>query len=139
MNDRIKDTNFVMEEALSFDGNSGPYAQYAYARTCQLLKKAGDLPVSDYVIREKTEKELAKVLSRFGETVLSAIKDYEPSDVTRYILEVCVAFNRFYHDCPILSADDKDVVASRIALTKATNIVLGNALPLICMKTPTKI
>lgn len=139
MNDRIKDTNFVMEEALSFDGNSGPYAQYAYARTCQLLKKAGDLPVTDYVIREKTEKELVKVLSRFGETVLSAVKDYEPSDVTRYILEVCVAFNRFYHDCPILSAEDKDVVASRIALTKATNTVLGNALPLICMKTPTKI
>ena len=139
LNDRIKDTNFVMEEALSFDGNSGPYAQYAYARTCQLLKKAGDMPTEKYVVREKTERELVKVLSRFGETVLSAVKDYEPSDITRYILEVCTAFNRFYHDCPILSAEDKGVVASRIALTKATNTVLGNALPLICMKTPTKI
>ena len=139
MNDRIKDINFVMSEALSFDGNSGPYAQYAYARTCQLLNKVGETEQAKFKVTEKPERELLKVLSRFGETVLCAVRDYEPSDVTRYILDVCTAFNRFYHDCPIISAEDKEVKATRIALTKATNTVLGNALPLICMKTPTKI
>jgi arginyl-tRNA synthetase len=139
MNDRIKDTNFVMSEALSFDGNSGPYAQYTYARTCQLLNKAKVSATDKLVIKEKSERDLAKVLSKFSEAVLSAVKDYEPSDVTRYILDVCTAFNRFYHDCPILNAEDENVAATRVALTKATNTVLGNALPLICMKTPTKI
>ena len=139
MNDRIKDINFVMSEALSFDGNSGPYAQYAYARTCQLLNKVGETEQAKFKVTEKPERELLKVLSRFGETVLCAVRDYEPSDVTRYILDVCTAFNRFYHDCPIMSAEDKEVKATRIALTKATKTVLGNALPLICMKTPTKI
>jgi arginyl-tRNA synthetase len=128
-----------MSEALSFDGNSGPYAQYAYARTCQLLNKVGETEQAKFKVTEKPECELLKVLSRFGETVLCAVRDYEPSDVTRYILDVCTAFNRFYHDCPIISAEDKEVKATRIALTKATNTVLGNALPLICMKTPTKI
>lgn len=139
LNNRIKDVNFVMEDALSFDGNTGPYAQYTYARTCSILEKAGEVTVDGIRITEPTEAALCKVLSQFGEAVLSAVADYEPSDVTRYILDVCTAFNRFYHDCPILSADDETARKSRVALTQATNYVLGNALPLICLKTPEKI
>lgn len=139
LNNRIKDVNFVMEDALSFDGNTGPYAQYTYARTCSILEKAGEVAVDGIRITEPAESALCKVLSQFGEAVLSAVADYEPSDVTRYILDVCTAFNRFYHDCPILSADDETARKSRVALTQATNYVLGNALPLICLKTPEKI
>lgn len=139
LNNRIKDVNFVMEDALSFDGNTGPYAQYTYARTCSILEKAGEITIDGIRITEPSEAALCKVLSQFGEAVLSAVADYEPSDVTRYILDVCTAFNRFYHDCPILSADDETARKSRIALTQATNYVLGNALPLICLKTPEKI
>ena len=139
LNNRIKDVNFVMEDALSFDGNTGPYAQYTYARTCSILEKAGEVTVDGIRITEPAEAALCKVLSQFGEAVLSAVADYEPSDVTRYILDVCTAFNRFYHDCPILSADDETASKSRVALTQATNYVLGNALPLICLKTPEKI
>lgn len=139
LNNRIKDVNFVMEDALSFDGNTGPYAQYTYARTCSILEKAGEVTVDGIRITEPAEAALCKVLSQFGEAVLSAVADYEPSDVTRYILDVCTAFNRFYHDCPILSADDETPRKSRVALTQATNYVLGNALPLICLKTPEKI
>ena len=139
LNNRIKDVNFVMEDALSFDGNTGPYAQYTYARTCSILEKAGEVTVDGIRITEPAESALCKVLSQFGEAVLSAVADYEPSDVTRYILDVCTAFNRFYHDCPILSADDETARKSRVALTQATNYVLGNALPLICLKTPEKI
>lgn len=139
LNNRIKDVNFVMEDALSFDGNTGPYAQYTYARTCSILEKAGEVAVDGIRITEPAEAALCKVLSQFGEAVLSAVADYEPSDVTRYILDVCTAFNRFYHDCPILSADDETARKSRVALTQATNYVLGNALPLICLTTPEKI
>ena len=136
---RIRDINFVMEEALDFNGNTGPYAQYTYARTCSILEKAGEFTAESVSVIEPSEAELVKTLSRFGEAVKNAAVDFEPSVITRYILDVCAAFNRFYHDCPIIGADDEAVRASRLALTKATNIVLGSALPLICLKTPRKI
>lgn len=139
LNSRIKDINFIMENALSFDGSTGPYAQYTYARTCSVLEKAGKPSVGEAKITENAEFELCKALSHFGEAVESALTDYEPSDITRYILDVCTAFNRFYHDCPIITAQDKETADSRIRLTQAANYVLGSALPLICLKTPEKI
>ena len=139
LNNRIKDVNFVMEDALSFDGNTGPYAQYTYARTCSILEKAGEVTIDGIRITEPAEAALCKVLSQFGEAVLSAVADYEPSDVTRYILDVCTAFNRFYHECPILSAEDADVRETRLALVTAASDVLGNALDLICMGKPEQI
>ena len=138
-NNRMRDINFMMEDALSFDGNTGPYAQYTYARTCSVLEKVGvtgqmtDAPLSEL------EFELAKTLSVFPERINSAIADYEPSIVTRYILDLCAAFNRFYHDCSIANCEDAALQSSRIALTRATNQVLRTALHLICMQTPDKI
>ena len=140
-NSRIKDINFVMEDALNFDGNTGPYAQYTYARTCAVLRRAEEAGVADapVTITAPDEAALLKVLARFPEKVSAAIADYEPSVITRYILDVAAAFNRFYHNCTILSAEDEGVKATRVALTRATNVVLGNAFPLICMKTMEKI
>ena len=138
-NNRMRDINFMMEDALSFDGNTGPYAQYTYARTCSVLEKAGeagdmtDAPLSD------VEFELSKTLSVFPEKVNAAIEDYEPSIVTRYILDLCAAFNRFYHECSIANCEDEKLRSSRIALTKATRQVLKTALHLICMQSPEKI
>ncbi len=134
-----KDSSFVMDDALSFEGNTGPYAQYTYARTCSILAKAGEVGCNALTFTAEEESELCKVLSRYSEAVLRAMKEYEPSYVTRYILEVCAAFNRFYHECPILSAEDASVKYTRLMLTKAVNTVLGSALPLICLKTPEKI
>ena len=137
-NSRIKDINFVMEDALNFDGNTGPYVQYTYARTCAVLRRAGEREKA-MKITAPEETALLKILAKFPERVQSAAADYEPSIVTRYILDVAAAFNRFYHNCPILSAEDPAVRAARVAITKATNIVLGNAFPLICLKTMEKI
>ena len=138
-NSRIKDINFIMEDALSFEGNTGPYAQYTYARTCSILRRAGEpASVSAKITREE-EGELVKVLLRFPEKVKSAIDDYEPSTVTRYILDLCAAFNRFYHECPIMNCEDEDVKATRLCLVKAANGILKNALSLICVGTPEKI
>lgn len=138
-NNRMKDINFVLEDALSFDGNTGPYVQYTYARTCSVLEKAGEISTDEFVITANEESELLKTLAKFPEKVKSALDAYEPSIVTRYILDVAAAFNRFYHNCQILSSDDAKIKNTRIMLTKATNIVLGNAFELICMKKTTKI
>lgn len=137
-NNRMRDINFMMEDALSFDGNTGPYVQYTYARTCSVLEKAGKGEMTDAPLSE-VEFELAKCLSVFPERVSSAINEYEPSIVTRYILDLAAAFNRFYHECKIVSCEDEKLRSSRIALTEATNQVLRTALHLICMQSPEKI
>ena len=137
---RIRDINFVLEDALSFDGNTGPYVQYTYARTCSLIEKSKSVDTSGNIILTcDEERDLVKALARFPEKVMEAIDAYEPSVITRYILDVATAFNRFYHNCQILSANDSNVLATRIALTKAANFVLGNAFELICLKKTEKI
>lgn len=141
---RIKNIDFTVEDALSFDGNTGPYAQYTYARTCSILAKAGDAVIKaenadKYVATAEEEFELIKQLSLFPEKVKSALDAYEPSFITRYIFDTATVFNRFYHNCPVLSADSEEVTATRLMLTKATGIVLKSAFSLICMKAPEKI
>ena len=138
-NNRMRDINFIMEEALSFDGNTGPYVQYTYARACSILEKADtvgqltDAPLTD------PEANLAKTLAVFPERIKSALEDYEPSIVTRYILDLSADFNHFYHECKILNCEDEEQKKNRIALTSATKQVLGTALHLICMQSPEKI
>ena len=85
------------------------------------------------------ETALTKTLATFPERVKAALADYEPSVITRYALDLCAAFNRFYHNCQILSAEDENVRETRIALTAATKSVLGKSLELICMKKTEKI
>ena len=137
---RIRDINFVLEDALSFDGNTGPYVQYTYARACSLISKAKDRELNNTtVFTANEERDLVKTLARFPEKVLEAIESYEPSVITRYILDVAAAFNRFYHNCQILSVEDNNILSTRIALTKATKHVLGNAFDLICLKKTEKI
>ncbi|MBR3639210.1 MAG: arginine--tRNA ligase [Clostridia bacterium] len=137
-NNRIKDINFNLENALSFDGNTGPYAQYTYARTCSVLEKEKPLG-SRGTVTVPEEAEVIKSLLKFPEKVAQALEDYEPSVITRFIIEVCTSFNRFYHSCQILKADDPDVKDFRLSITLAVNNVLRTALHLICMKTPNKI
>ena len=138
-NNRIRDINFVMEEALSFDGNTGPYAQYTYARTCSILEKAGSVGKMTDAELTDAEFELAKCLSVFPEKINLALSEYEPSVVTRYILDLCAAFNRFYHDCKIVTCEEEDLRNSRLALTASAKQVLKTALGLICLQAPEKI
>ena len=132
-----------MEEALDFNGNTGPYAQYTYARTCSILSKLGEeaagakAPLCTSL--DKAERDLMKTFSLFPEKVDEAIAGMEPSIVTRYILELCGAFNRFYQACPIATCEDAEKRALRISLTRGTRDILGKALELICIKHPEKI
>ncbi len=140
-NNRIKDISFTLDAALSFEGNTGPYAQYTYARTSSVLEraKAEGVSIDSAEASEEEELELLRVLAKFPERIRAAIDEYEPSNITRYIIDLCTVFNRFYHNCPIMTAEDATVKTLRVRLTNATKTVLGTALHLICMKTPEKI
>lgn len=135
---RIKDVNFNWSEALNFEGNTGPYAQYTYARTCSILNKseAFSCPASANLCKE--EKELISTLALFPEKIVRALNEYEPSIITRFALELCQSFNRFYNACPIRTSEG-DEKALRLSLCQAVKNVLGTALHLIGLRTPEKI
>ena len=138
-NTRMKDIIFVMDEALNFDGNTGPYVQYTYARACSVLERAGAVSAGPVTVTTDEEAALIKTLCRYGERMTAAIADYEPSYITRFILDVAAGFNRFYHNCRILSAEDSAVRESRVRLTAAVKNVLGSAFELICLKKTEKV
>ena len=140
-NSRIKDINFVIDDVLSFEGNTGPYAQYTYARCASIIEKAGGVPESGFAgyDPQEPEKALLLELSRFPEAVADALDSYEPMVITRYVLSVCAAFNRFYHECRIVGAESSEARDFRVCLTAAVKQVIGSALHLICLKTPEKI
>ena len=134
-NNRIKDINFNLEDALSFDGNTGPYVQYTYARACSVLEKAKDEALDgEMTVTCEEEATLLKVMAQYEERVLTALRDYEPSVITRFILDLAVAFNKFYHACRIATETDGVKRATRIRLTEATKHVLGSAFSLICLR-----
>ncbi|MBR5768082.1 MAG: arginine--tRNA ligase, partial [Clostridia bacterium] len=141
-NSRIKDSDFNLEDALSFEGNTGPYVQYTYARCCSVVEKAGGIPPcgdgAGYSA-VPSERKLCKTLSLFGEKVTEALSSYEPMVIARYLLDVAGDFNRFYHECRIATESDTAARAFRVRLTGATKVVLGNAMGLICMKKTPKI
>ncbi len=135
---RIKDVNFNWSEALNFDGNTGPYAQYTYARACSILNKNDQFSCPKSAVLLPEEKELISALSLFPDRVVRSLNEYEPSIITRFALDLCQSFNRFYNACPVRGADENEKNL-RLALCQATKNVLGTALHLIGLKTPEKI
>ncbi len=139
-NNRIKDVDFNWEEALSFEGNTGPYVQYTHARCAGILDKANrEINLADIKLTDDYEKALVKVLDVFPEKITQARDDLEPSVISRYLLDVCQCFNRFYQNCPVLKAEDDTTVNTRLALVNATRNVLNRGLRLIGLKTPNNI
>lgn len=138
---RIKDVTFSWEEILDFDGETGPYVQYTHARACSVIKKSGfeDNVIFDVIILENSEEyDVTKCLYEFPLRVEQALDMLEPSVITRYLIELARAFNRFYHNHSILAADD-ELKKSRLALVKAVRTVLSNGLWLIGLKAPERV
>lgn len=135
---RTKDYAFSLEKTLSFEGETGPYVQYTHARACSVLKKveATTEEVANYAsLTDEASKDVVRILSKFGEIVILAHKNYEPHTVARYAVELAQAFNRFYHDNAIL-VEDAAVKSARVALVRAVKIVIQNALKLVCLEAP---
>ncbi|WMJ76542.1 MULTISPECIES: arginine--tRNA ligase [unclassified Sedimentibacter] len=137
-NNRIKDYTFSWEKTLSFEGETGPYVQYTYARTCSVLRKSETQINDDVDYSILTDKEAFNVIRKlegFKAAVLSSHDKYEPFFITRYIVGLAQEFNRFYHDNPIIT-DDIEVKKARLLLTKSVNTVLKKGMELLGMETP---
>ena len=132
-NSREKDIVFDWDEMLSFEGETGPYVQYSYARAKSILRKAeginGDAEFS--ILTPKDEFELTIVLEGFNKAILLAIDRLEPSVVTRYTIEVAKAFNKFYNAHSVLNLEDTGLKVARLKLIEATAQVIKNSLNLI--------
>lgn len=134
-NTREKDIIFDWDEILSFDGETGPYVQYTYARAKSILRKNQASVVTDLTVLSSAEEfELAKTLEGFHQAVQIAKDKYEPSVITRYVLQVAKDFNKFYNNCNITSSPE-DIKAARLDLVLATTMVLKNALKLLGIET----
>ncbi len=132
-NSREKDIVFDWKEMLSFEGETGPYVQYSYARANSILTRAGELKGSpDYSkLTSKEEFELVKVIEGFSKQIHLAIEKLEPSIVTRYAIEVAKSFNKFYNAHSVLNLEDEELKEARLNLVKATCQVIKNSLELL--------
>ena len=137
-NSRIKDIVFSYDKVLSFEGETAPYCQYTYARSVSVLTKAGEYD-KNFTINELLPQEYAIIseLGRFNDVVKAAAEKNEPSLVTRYCIDICSLFNKFYFDCKILGEED-EIKNRRLAITEATKTVIQNSLKLLGIKTPQK-
>ncbi len=136
-NARIKDITFSYDKVLSFEGETGVYVQYTYARANSVLEKA--VKTGDFTVPEMqdSEYEVIKELSLFSSIVKDAADKYEPNIIARYAVELAQKFNKFYLECKILTAPD-GMREFRLAITKAVKQVLKSALSLLGIETPEK-
>lgn len=138
-NQRIKNTSFSWQDVMNFDGATGPYAQYTYARAKSILRKVGgvanDANVNVKLLTEDTSFHLIKMIALYPEKILDAVKRYEPSIVARYIISLSTAFNRFYQECNIMNAK-KDIQEARLLLVELTQQIIKDAMGLLGISCP---
>ena len=138
-NQRIKDVVFNWDKILNFDGETGPYVQYTYARCASVLRKAGDVTIPeeiDYsVLTDEVTMNLLKDITRFPDVIKDAAEKYEPFMISRFAVSVAQHFNKFYHDCQI-NVDDENVKMARLKVVSVTMRVIRDALALLGIECP---
>ena len=125
---------------LRFDGETGPYVQYTYARICSILNRAGidlnNLSQNDYEYNE-CELELIKQLEKLPKIIKNSAEEYEPSILTRYIIDVASQFSSFYNNNTVL-CEDESIKIARVKLCYATSLVIKKGLNILGIECPEK-
>ena len=136
--DRDNGYDFDLEAMVSFEGETGPYVQYAYARIQSILRKAAFVPASDanYALNDAESWDIIKLLQDFPSIIQRAAEKYDPSVVAKYAINLAQSFNKYYAHTRIL--DENPERDSRLALAYATGIVLKEALRLLGVDAPEK-
>ena len=141
-NDRVKDYVFDWDRMLAFEGNTGPYLQYAHARIQSIFRR-GEMSMDDVsraagtvIVAEDAERELVLHLLAFGDAVRATAETLQPHRLCTYLFELASLFTTFYERCPVLRADDDTVRTSRLALCAVTARALGLGLDLLGIKAP---
>lgn len=145
-NNRIKDYVFSWDKILNFDGETGPYVQYTHARASSVLRNASQeeldkikkCDISDFsYVTSDSAYELTKLIYRAPEVIREAAAKYEPSILTRHLIDIAQGFNRFYHDEHILVDNEEEKVA-KLALVYAAKVTIANCLAILGIKAPDK-
>ena len=142
-NNRIKDYVFSWDKVLNFDGETGPYVQYTHARASSVLRNASAEELAAAAegrfdpsyLNSDSAYTLVKLLYRVPEVVLEAAEKYEPSILTRHLVDIAQAFNKFYHDEHILT-DNRDEKLAKLSLVMASKTVIAGCLGLLGIKAP---
>ena len=136
--DRRNGYDFDLEAMVSFEGETGPYVQYAYARIQSILRKANFTPSADatYSLNDPESWEIIKLLQDFARVVKRAAENYDPSLIAKYAINLAQAFNKYYAHTRIL--DESPERESRLALSYSTAVVLKEALRLLGVDAPEK-
>ena len=136
-NGRIKDIDFWWDRALNFEGETGPYVMYTHARSCSVLRKAGECDAQpDYSALNAPEAQaVVKLIDAFPDTIRLALQRSEPSLITRFSVELAKAFNKFYYESRILD-DDMAARRAKLNLTIAAKTTIKTALSLIGIGAP---
>lgn len=137
-NQRIKDYVFSWDRTLSFEGETGPYVQYTHARINSLLDR-GEFNKGDNVnyslLNTEEEINIIRLLYDFPKVVVDAMEKNEPYFITRHIVEIAKAYNKFYNSCPII-IDDIEIKKARLMLSFAAKTVLKTGLDLLGIEAP---
>ncbi len=153
-NQRIKNINFSWKDVLSFEGTTGPYVQYTYARAGSVLRKyekesatssetlyAADTlftntDINYQALTEDASFALIKTISGYEKAMTTAAESYEPSVVARFLISLCTDFNKFYQECPILKEENESIKIARLQLVNASQQIIKDATALLGMECP---
>lgn len=151
-----KAITFEWEDALDFEGQSAPFVQYVHARCCGILDEAADagievpgvtadsegvvdvgaLDVDATVFETDAARDLLREVARFPAAIESAADDLEPHTIATFTREFADAYNAFYRECPVVTSDDEELRAARVALVAAAKHTMANALDVLGVEAP---
>lgn len=136
--ERLNSFDFKIEEIVQFEGETGPYVQYSYVRARSLLEKYGKVvePTHTFELTDDYSWEIIKKLESYAKTIRQAASAYEPSILTKYLIQLAQMFNKYYGNTRIL--EENEQLESRMALVEATAIILKDGLHLLGIEVPEK-